>query len=137
MSFVLVVEVESEGGKVIDVDLIFGDLPEVGLFLDRSKITYPICSLGALCNVSSGTLCLVDINCRKWLALMSSMLLAMKAERNLRILSEFLVAGFLRFMKLSNIIERSYLGWPPSFSCVLSNPRNRLLRGARFTSFAC
>ncbi len=114
MRLVVIVEVEAEWGEVVDIHLILGYLSEVGLFLSGAKCTYPICSLGALFKTSSGILCLVDINWRKWLVLISYMLLARKVFRNLRILREFLVAGFFRFMKLSNIMERSYLGCPSS-----------------------
>lgn len=137
MRLVVIVEVDAERGEVVDVDLILGDLPEVRLFLSKVISTYPICSLGALFKTSRGILCLVDINWRKWFVLISSILLARKVFRNFLILREFLVAGFLRFMKLSNIMERSYLRCPPSWSCVLSKPRKRLLRGVRLTSCAC
>lgn len=46
----------------------------------------------------------------------------MKVFKNFLILSEFLVLGFLRFMKLSNIMERSYLEGMVVFWSLCSNP---------------
>ena len=83
-------------------------LADMGLVLNRLTTTYPASSLGVLAGSSSGILCFDEMNCRNMLVRTSSKLRVAKAARNLRSLREFLVAGFLRFMKWSNIIDLSY-----------------------------
>ena len=106
----VVIEGETHGRHTVDAGLVLMDFADVGLLLGGGKGTYPPWSLGALLIVLSGILCLLDINCRKELTLMSSKLRVMKALKNLRSLIEFLVAGFLRLMKRSNIIHLSSPG---------------------------
>lgn len=73
--------------------------------------------------VRRGILCFRDMNWRKELTLIYSEPLEMKELKNFLILREFLVAGFLRFMNLSNITHLSSL-----LSCsVCFDPGKRLL----------
>lgn len=118
----LAIKNQTHWGKIAGISLILMHFPDVCLFLSKYKGTYPACSLGALVIVLRGILCLPDINWRKWFTLMSSRPLEMKALRNFLILREFLVACFLRFMNLSNIMDLS----SPPVSLRL-DPVNRLL----------
>lgn len=72
------------------------------------------------------------MNWRNMLILGSSKPLVMKLLRNFFNLSEFLFAGFLRFMKLSNIMDLSYF-----CSSTRSKDRKKLLRNKRHTYDAC
>ena len=105
--FVFVVEGGSHWRKTVTVDLVFSDFSDVGFLLNEGKGTYPVWSLGALEMIFIGILCLLEINWRKEMLGASSNPRVMKELRNFRSLMEFLVWGFFRFMKWSNIMHLS------------------------------
>lgn len=72
------------------------------------------------------------MNWRNMLSLGSSKPLVMKLLRNFFNLREFLFAGFLRFMKLSNIMDLSYF-----CSSTRSNARKKLLSNKITTCDVC
>jgi len=76
---------------------------------------------------SNAILCFEEINSRMELHFVYSKPLVIKKVRNFFNLIEFLVAGFLRFMNLSNIMDLSYFPSEVSDSSVFSNALKRLL----------
>jgi hypothetical protein len=129
---VFVVEGGSHGRKAVVVDDVLPDFSDVCLLLSKSIGTYPVCSLGALEMIFIGILCLLDINWRKEMLGASSNPRVMKELRNFLSLMEFLVWGFFRFMKWSNIMHLSYA----SSSSLLLIPWNRLLTKLKSTRVA-